>query len=140
MLTDTAYIPRMSDSSPNTSVLYNAECPVCRFEMEQYAAYSKAQALPISFDDLNNAEKLAKWRVDSDAAARRLHVVKGDTVKTGIPAFIVLWQEMPKYRWLARLVSLPGIHRLACWSYDLILAPLIYRWHRRRQQRKSGQL
>ncbi|MEM9576491.1 MAG: DUF393 domain-containing protein [Pseudomonadota bacterium] len=127
----------MTDNAPSTSVLYNAECPVCRFEIDHYAAYSEREALPIAFDDLNDTEKLAKWDLDPDTAARRLHVAQGDRLKTGIPAFIVLWQEMPKYRWLARVVSLPVVHRLACWSYDYILAPLIYRWHLRRQRRSA---
>ena len=70
--------------------------------------------------------------MDADTAARRLHVRKDGIVLSGIPAFIALWQEIPRYRWLARIVSLPGIHRLAVWTYDGILAPALYAWHRRR--------
>jgi predicted DCC family thiol-disulfide oxidoreductase YuxK len=113
-----------------TEVLYNAACPVCRREIEHYAEIASQQDLPIRFDDLNVADSLAGWRLESDTAARRLHVRKGNTVLSGIPAFILLWQEIPRYRWLARIVSLPGVNRLAIWTYDGILAPLLYRWHR----------
>ena len=121
--------------SNNTAVLYNAECPVCSYEIDHYAAYSKAKALPIAFHDLNDRALLDRWGMTEDMAARRLHVLKDGVLLAGIPAFIVLWQEMPRYRWLARLVALPGVHRLACWTYDFILAPLIYRWHLRRKAR-----
>jgi predicted DCC family thiol-disulfide oxidoreductase YuxK len=123
--------------SDQTSVLYNADCPVCRFEIDHYAAYSKAESLPIRFDDLNNVEGLQKWGLDPDTAARRLHVMKDGKLLAGIPAFLALWQQMPRYRWLARIVAIPGIFPLACWSYDLLLAPAIYRWHLRRQRRAA---
>jgi predicted DCC family thiol-disulfide oxidoreductase YuxK len=125
------------DSPARTSVLYNATCPVCSFEIDHYAAYAHDRALPIRFDDLNDPARLAAWGIDADAAARRLHVLKDGRLLAGIPAFIVLWQEMPRYRWLARVVSLPGVHGLATLAYDRVLAPLIYRWHLRRLKRAA---
>lgn len=116
-----------------TKVLYNADCPVCSFEINHYAKYARAQDLPLRFDDLNS-EALAGWGLDADTAARRLYVQKGDQLLSGIPAFIVLWQDMPRYRWLARIVSTPGVHWLAVKAYDHVLAPLIYRWHLARQK------
>ncbi len=117
-----------------TRVLYNAECPVCNFEISHYRDYSQNADLPIAFDDLNSAQ-LARWGLTQDTAARRLYVQKGGELISGIPAFIVLWQDMPKYRWLARLVSLPVVHFLANLAYDYALAPIIYRWHLLRKAR-----
>ena len=114
-----------------TRVLYNADCPVCSFEINHYADYSARTGLPIRFDDLNS-QALAQWNITADEAARRLHVLKDGEIYGGIPAFIVLWQDMPRYRWLARLVSLPGVYWVANRAYDHILAPLIYRWHLQR--------
>lgn len=121
-----------------TAVLYNASCPVCSYEINHYAQYSQNKALPIAFDDLNDGDKLAAWDIDPDTAARKLHVMKDGEVFAGIPAFIVLWQDMPRYRWLARLVGLPGVHWLACVVYDYVLAPLIYRWYMRRLRRGTA--
>ncbi|MEL7099917.1 MAG: DUF393 domain-containing protein [Pseudomonadota bacterium] len=117
-----------------TEVLYNADCPVCSFEIDHYAAYADKHDLPIRFDDLNAGERAA-WGLDRETAARRLHVRKGGQIYAGIPAFIILWQDMPRYRWLARLVALPGVHWTACKVYDHILAPLLYAWDKRRQRR-----
>lgn len=119
-----------------TRVLYNADCPVCSFEIDHYAAYAGRQGLPILFEDLNR-DALEDWGLSRDAAARRLYVLKGGQMYSGIPAFIVLWRDMPRYRRLARLVALPGIHTLACLIYDHVLAPLIYRWHVRRLRATS---
>jgi predicted DCC family thiol-disulfide oxidoreductase YuxK len=120
-----------------TEVLYNADCPVCSREVNHYARLSSDQALPIRYDDLNDTERLVKWGITPDAAARRLHVRKNGVISSGIPAFILLWQEIPQTRWLAKLFSLPGLHRLACLGYDYALAPLIYRWHLKRIRRQS---
>ena len=121
--------------SEPTKVLYNAECPVCRFEIDHYRSYAQKSDLAIRFDDLNS-DALTAWNITSDQAARRLYVAHEGQLYSGIPAFIVLWQEMPRYRFLARIVSLPGLHWCACKAYDLTLAPAIYRWHRIRQRRR----
>jgi molybdopterin biosynthesis enzyme len=56
---------------------------------------------------------------------------------SGIPAFLVLWREMPRYRWLAKIVGLPGLRQAASVTYDHVLAPLIYRWHLRRKVKRA---
>ena len=126
----------MSDQSHNTRVLYNADCPVCRFEIDHYADYSKARSLPLRFEDLNTTD-LAHWGISRDQAAGRLYLQRDGELLSGIPAFLVLWSEMPRYRWLARIVGLPGIRQCAMLVYDIILAPLIYRWHLRRVAKRT---
>ncbi|MBZ8119402.1 DUF393 domain-containing protein [Roseovarius sp. LXJ103] len=122
----------------DTRVLYNGDCPVCSYEIGHYAAYSGREGLPIRFEDLNTAE-LHDWGLTPDLAARRLYLLKDGQIYSGIPAFIVLWRDMPRYRWLARVVAVSGVHWAASFTYDYVLAPLIYRWHRRRQRRMAGQ-
>lgn len=123
-------------SRPTTSVLYNATCLVCNFEIQHYARYAGANGLPIRFDDLNSDAR-AQWGLDADTAARRLYVLHDGTLTSGIPAFLVLWAQMPKYRRLARVVGFPGIKQIACVAYDHVLAPSIYRWHLRRLRKQT---
>lgn len=117
-----------------TRVLFNDQCPVCSFEINHYAAYARSKGLAIAFDDLNGPERAA-WGIDEDRAARRLYVLRDGELTSGIDAFLVLWREMPRYRWLARIVGLPGVRHVASGVYDHVLAPLIYRWHLRRRAR-----
>lgn len=122
---------------PDTRVLYNHDCPVCRAEITHYADYAGREGLAIGFDDLNRVD-LGMWGVTADQAARRLHVVHEGRVLSGLPAFITLWRQMPRYRWLARIVALPGIRQAATLVYDHVLAPLLYRAHLRRLGRRGG--
>lgn len=126
------------EKNARTSVLYNATCPLCNFEIEHYARYAGANDLPIRFDDLNSDAR-ERWALDADTAARRLYVLHGGTLTSGIPAFLVLWAQMPRYRWLATVVGFPGIRQVASLAYDHVLAPAIYRWHLRRLRRHTAQ-
>lgn len=117
-----------------TKILFNAECPVCNYEISHYAAYSDRNALPLRFEDLNQTD-LDAWGMTADQAAQRLYVLKDGTLYDGIPAFLVLWADMPRYRWLGRIVSLPVIRQICTALYDLVVAPVIYRWHKRRKAR-----
>ncbi|MCR9126608.1 MAG: DUF393 domain-containing protein [Rhodobacteraceae bacterium] len=125
------------EQDQTTRVLYNDACPVCRREIRHYDSYARARSLPLRFEDLNEGD-LRDWGVDPDQAARRLHVLHNGTVHAGIPAFLVLWREMPRYRWLARVVALPGLRQGASLVYDRILAPMLYRWHLRRSGTASS--
>lgn len=122
--------------SNETEVLYNATCPICSREVDHYAKLSARAALPIRYDNATDPAKLADWGITAEDAAKRFHVRKGGQTYGGIPAFIVLWQDIPQTRWLARLISLPGVHWLACKVYDHIAAPLLYGLHLRRQAAK----
>lgn len=122
-----------------TSVLYNAKCPVCNFEIQHYSQYSSDNDLPIRFDDLNSDAR-ARWGLDADTAARRLYVLHDGALTSGIPAFLVLWAQMPKYLWLAKFVGLPGVVQVASAIYDYVLAPAIYHWHLRRLRRQRASL
>ncbi len=122
-------------NSAETSVLYNANCPVCNFEIQHYARYAGQKGLPIRFDDLNS-DALVQWGLDADTAAKRLYVLHDGKLTSGIPAFLLLWAQMPRYQQLARFVGLPGVRQVASLAYDYVLAPGIYRWHLLRLQKK----
>ena len=115
-----------------TKVLYNGDCPVCSFEIDHYASYSSKHQLPLEFEDLNQSD-LALWQLSEDQAARRLYVHHKDELVFGIPAFLILWRQMPRYRPFAVFVGFPGIRQIATLIYNSILAPLIYGWHLRRK-------
>ena len=131
------YLYSMKESA-DTSVLYNADCPVCNFEIQHYARYADKMGLPIQFDDLNSDARV-QWGLDADAAAKRLYVLHQGMMTSGIPAFRVLWSQMPRYRGLAWAVGLPGIFHATCVIYDHVLGPAIYRLHLRRLRKNTSQ-
>lgn len=117
-----------------TRVLYNDTCPVCRFEIDAYRRRAVAQGLPLRFDTLDDA---ARWGIDADTAARRLHVWHRGQVLSGLPAFRALWSEMPGMRWAAWATGLPLVRPAVTFLYDRIAAPMLYAAHRRRISRSG---
>jgi predicted DCC family thiol-disulfide oxidoreductase YuxK len=119
-------------TQPRTRALYNGDCPICDAEMCHYAGYVQAKDLSIAFDDLNRTD-LTAWGVTEDQAARVLHVLHDGRLHVGMAAFVVLWTQMPRYAWAARLARLPGVFGVLDWGYRRIAAPWLYRRHLRRK-------
>jgi predicted DCC family thiol-disulfide oxidoreductase YuxK len=125
--------PRASLSPMSTTrILYNDACPICRAEIAHYRARAAASGAPLAFEDLNGAD-LGGWRLTPDQAMRRMHARLPDgRVVSGVEAFARIWEALPGYRWLARLVRVPGVRHLGDLAYNRIAAPWLYRRHLRR--------
>lgn len=122
-------------TKPAAEILYNETCPVCAAEIDHYRAHAEARTIPLAFLPLSEA---ARFGLSEEQAARRLHVMKGGRLLSGVPAFIALWEEMPRWRPLARIVGSPGVRHAAGFVYDRILAPALYAAHLRRRRRLQG--
>jgi predicted DCC family thiol-disulfide oxidoreductase YuxK len=118
------------------TVLYNDKCPVCSFEIEHYRGLSLKRDLPLEFEKISEeGHVLQATGLSSDTAKKRLHVrLPSGEVRIGVDAFLALWQEMPGYRHLARIVALPGLYWFSVCVYDRILAPMLYAWDQRRSR------
>ncbi len=117
------------------AVLYNAEYPICRFEIDHHRANAAEQRLGVQFEDLNSSAR-DTWGVDEDTAARRLHVrTNAGEVVTGWAANLAMWRAMPRWRAFARIAGAPGITHVLGFLYERVFAPLVYRLHLRRKGR-----
>ena len=103
-------------------VLYNGYCPICSKEIDNY----KKHYTNIEYEDLETILCFSAWGIDKEDAKRKLHVYHDEIVYTGVNAFIVLWREIPRYRWLSTLVSYPIVYPHANIVYDNLLAPILY--------------
>ena len=132
-MTDT--INRTAETTPDLApvALCHRACPVCEAEISHYQAYCEQRAIAITWTDISagkDAPILDRLNLDREDVKRRMTVLSPDgTVYRGIDAFLVLWRAMPRYNGLARLISFPGIYQVSCWTYDTVLAPLLYRWN-----------
>lgn len=120
--------------SDDLTVIYNDTCPICAREVDAYRRVTGREGLNVAYAGLSQCD-LAAFGLTSDAAARRFHVMKDGVLHDGIPAFALLWETMPRLRWLARLVRLPVVRGLAALVYDHVLAPALFALHRRRERR-----
>ncbi len=119
-----------------TEILYNGRCPICSAEIAQYRKQAERAGAALRFTDLHDAD-LSAWKLDRDQATRRLHARRDAQIISGFPAFLLLWRELPRWRWLARVLSLPVLRQIADFGYNRIAAPLLYRLHLRREARRA---
>ncbi|OAN74585.1 hypothetical protein A8B78_03925 [Jannaschia sp. EhC01] len=121
-----------------TRILYNGRCPICRAEITQYARRADALGAPLVFEDLHETS-LDRWQLTPDAAMRRLHAQLPDgRFVSGIAAFAAIWDHLPRLRWMARAVRLPGVRTVVRLAYDHIAAPVLYKMHLRRERLGSS--
>ena len=121
-----------------TRVLFNEDCPICNAEICHYRNYAEQKGIELYFDKLGETD-LSLYGVSKDQGAKRLHVISDGQVIHGLPAFQKLWAEMPRYKILAAVTNFPIVREIAALVYDRILAPLLYKSHLKRVQKKSKQ-
>ena len=98
------------------------------------------RALPLGWSDINAAPELfRRHNIDFYAAMRRLHAVdaEGKLIR-GIDVFVAIWRVLPRYRWAAAIVGFPLVRPLAWLAYEGAIAPLVFRWSRRRWRRAQA--
>ncbi|MGU3663287.1 thiol-disulfide oxidoreductase DCC family protein [Methylobacterium sp. A49B] len=135
----------MSDATADQhlSAYYDGGCPLCRAEIDHYRRCAGADR--VAFIDVGRvvpAPALGPG-LTRDAALRRFHVRGADGgLVSGAAAFARLWQTLPGWRWLGRLIELrllgfQPVLAVAEWAYRLSL-PLRPRLARRLARRRSG--
>ncbi len=131
MNTQTHISPRNSDAA-RPMVLYDGDCPLCRREIAHYRRLDSAKRLHW-VDAVNEPETLAGHGLSLEQAMAELHVLDAaGHWQRGVDAFLVIWQHLPAYRWLAKLVTVLGLRRPLGFAYRHFAA-----W-RYRQRCKTG--
>jgi predicted DCC family thiol-disulfide oxidoreductase YuxK len=109
-------------------VFFDGGCPLCRREIEHYQRRDRAGALEW-VDITRDGQLLAAHGLSAQRAMERLHVLDGEgRWRVGAWGFAAIWERLPGYRWLARLVW--GLHLLP--ALDAAYRPFA-RWRLRRR-------
>lgn len=121
------------------TVLYNDQCPVCALEIGHYRGLSLKRNLALEFEPISEmGEMLTSTKMTADEAKKRLYVrLPSGEVRSGVDAFLAIWDTLPGYRILGKLVAMPGLYGFSGWLYDRCLAPLLYAWDQRRNRLKQ---
>ena len=99
-------------------VYFNNSCKICKAEID---LYKKEQIKEIDWVDITNnnlAEK--ETSKNSKDLLRRLHIKDGEKVIQGAEAFLLLWQKMPKYKFLYNFFKLPVIFNIFSFVYEIV--------------------
>jgi len=105
-------------------VFYNNSCSICRFEINHYKKITKN----IDWIDISNEKSsLTQTKLDSKTLLRRLHVIKQVKLYSGVDAFIQLWLEIPRYKFLANLIKKPIIYHISWVLYEILALFLFFK-------------
>ena len=104
-------------------VYYNNSCKICKAEID---LYKKEKIQEIDWVDIS-VNNLAKKETskNSKQLLRRLHVKDGGKIFEGAEAFLILWKNMPKYKFLYKIFKLPIVFNIFSIVYETI-AFLLY--------------
>lgn len=112
----------------NPTVFYDGGCPICRREIDHYRKLDHEQRVNWCDIDADPAAVEGSGVSFEDAMAR-LHVLdRQGRLHSGAVAFTVIWDELPGWRWLAKLMR--GLRLIGPmeWAYGL--------WLRRRERKR----
>jgi predicted DCC family thiol-disulfide oxidoreductase YuxK len=120
-------------------VYFNGECPVCRAEMDHYAALCARTRPHIEFIDASqHPDDFADCGLRREHLERRVYIRDAaGRVISGMPALVALWSTLPRYRLLSRLFNLPVLRQASVMLYDHLVSPNLARWAEKRARRAS---
>tara|TARA_Y100001970_G_scaffold260583_1_gene342808 strand:+ start:933 stop:1280 length:348 start_codon:yes stop_codon:yes gene_type:complete len=99
-------------------VYFNNSCKICKAEID---LYKKEKIDYINWVDITNNDTAEKETSrNSRQLLRRLHVKDGDNVLQGAKAFLHVWKNIPKYKFLYNILKLPIIFNLFSFGYEVI--------------------
>ena len=99
-------------------VYFNNSCKICKAEIDIYKKEKIDQINWIDITDNNIAE--LETKKDYKQLLRRLHVEKDGQIFSGAKAFLLVWKNIPKYRILYSIFSLPIIFQIFSLIYEII--------------------
>lgn len=107
------------------TVYYNGSCNICGPEVALYQKLALENNAKIKFIDVSGS---CPANMNQTTLLRQFHVRDRDgNMKIGLDGFILLWTQLPRFRILAKVCALPGIHLLGQTVYRHVLAPWLYR-------------
>ncbi len=119
---------------PNSlTVFFDGACPLCSREIAHYRRIEKDDGIRW-IDVTRDAEEARRHGIDPRAAMASFHVEGADgTLYTGAAAFVQLWRELPRYRWLARFCETLHLLPPMEWAYQRLA-----RWHFEKRCREGA--
>ena len=99
-------------------VYFNNSCKICKAEID---LYKKEEISEINWVDItNNEQAKIETKKNFKELLRRLHVEKNGEIFSGAKAFLLVWKNIPKYKFLYKIFSLPIIFQIFSVGYEII--------------------
>ena len=99
-------------------VYFNNSCKICRTEIN---LYKKQNIKDIEWVDITDNETAEiETQKDAKSLLRRLHIKDGANIIEGAEAFLLIWKNIPKYRFLYKILKKPIIFNIFSFFYEII--------------------
>ena len=99
-------------------VFFNNSCKICKAEID---LYKKEKIKEINWIDVsNNSAAKLETNKNEKELIRRLHVINKGTIYSGAEAFLLVWNKIPKYKFLYKFFRLPIIFQIFSVAYEVI--------------------
>tara|TARA_B100000035_G_scaffold9310_1_gene7930 strand:+ start:881 stop:1231 length:351 start_codon:yes stop_codon:yes gene_type:complete len=99
-------------------VYFNNSCKICKAEID---LYKKEQVNEINWIDItNNKAARIETNKNNKELLRRIHVKKDGKIFSGAEAFLIVWKNIPKYKFLYSIFKLPIIFQIFSLGYEII--------------------
>ncbi|MFM7459253.1 MAG: thiol-disulfide oxidoreductase DCC family protein [Burkholderiales bacterium] len=116
----TAEICIESSPSPLATVYFDGGCPICSREIGFYRHQPGADQ--VSWIDLTTCpDNVLPPGISRQAAMARFHVQTADGIFDGAAGFLALWRQLPRFRLLGRLLSIPPLPWILEFGYRIFL-------------------
>lgn len=111
---------RANDVARGLHIYYDGRCGLC-LGMKRWAV-RRDRRDRLDWRDVHaSAGQLRRIGVQPEAALHRLHVLTPEgEVCSGAWAVVEIMRRLPRWRWLAPVLGLPGVARLAGRVYDAV--------------------
>ena len=100
------------------NVYFNNSCKICKAEIDLYKKEKINKINWIDITDNQNAQ--IETKKNGKELIRRLHVEKNGKIFSGAKAFLLVWKNIPKYKILYSIFSLPVIFQIFSMTYEVI--------------------
>lgn len=112
--------PSESYMKDKLTVYYDGSCPLCSVEIKHYASQKGSNG--IAFVDVSVPEANVGPGLTSHEAIKRFHVrLPNGRLVSGARAFALIWEQLPRWHWAARLARVPGVIQVLEYAYKIFL-------------------
>jgi predicted DCC family thiol-disulfide oxidoreductase YuxK len=129
--------PRAAD----LTVYYNGGCPICSAEIDHYRRRAERSGEAIAWVDIAGDDRAeADTGLDRESLKRRLYARLPDgRLVGGVDAFEAVWDRVPGFAPLSRLLRWGPTRTMADAVYERLLAPGLVAFNGWRDRRKASE-
>lgn len=104
------------ESNKKILVFYDGWCPVCNHEINHYKKYKPKR---IDFIDIRIENIHKEYSLDPKEIRKHMHSIKDGKIYKGIDTFLLIWNEIPEFKYFKKVFGIKKLRKLYDLGYNL---------------------